>query len=289
MATVATLADDRSYAIPLADEYVREARSCYTNGVYGSSVLSGRKYSNKALVAARGVREPWTPPSVRWYNVEGVRNVRDCGGWNGLREGVVIRGGELDSAAVAGRRDANNPDSKKRNYGDVTEVGRRTMREKLGVKTDLDLRGVGKKIGRSAIGDDVKHVVAPVGAYMKLFDRPEPVAGCLRTFARPENYPVYIHCAGGADRTGCILFLLEGLCGVGEADLSIDYELTSFGIERRHRTDGTYKFASFVGKVKAYPGDSLKDKIESFAVSELGLSKEEIASIRAILTKKGAR
>ena len=274
-----------SYSIPLADEYVREARAAYGGAggdAYDSSVLSGKKYANDKLAAARLAREPWSPPSVRWCAVDGVRNVRDCGGWNGLKPGMVFRGGEMDSAKVAGVADAKNPNRKKRDYGNVTDQGRKAFRE-IGIKTDLDLRGVGKRLGRSAIGEGVNYVVAPIGAYLKLFDGLEPVAECMRVFARPENYPVYVHCAGGADRTGSLLFLLEGLCGVAEADLAIDYELTSFGLERRHRTDGSYKFASFVRKIKEYPGATLKDKVEAFVRRDLGLSETEVESIRRSL------
>ena len=48
----------------------------------------------------------------------------------------------------------------------------------------------------------------------------------------------YIHCWAGADRTGTICWMLEGLLGVSSKDCSIDYELTSFsGREARLRTD----------------------------------------------------
>ena len=40
---------------------------------------------------------------------------------------------------------------------------------------------------------------------------------------------MYFHCAGGADRTGTLAFLIEALVGVSENDLSKDYELTTFG------------------------------------------------------------
>ena len=44
-----------------------------------------------------------------------------------------------------------------------------------------------------------------------------------------EGRSVFFHCAGGADRTGSLAFLIEALLGVSESDLSKDYELTTFG------------------------------------------------------------
>lgn len=43
-----------------------------------------------------------------------------------------------------------------------------------------------------------------------------------------EGKPVYYHCSGGADRTGLMSAMFEGLCGVSENDICKDYELTSF-------------------------------------------------------------
>ena len=57
------------------------------------------------------------------------------------------------------------------------------------------------------------------------------VIGCLE-----KGKVVYFHCAGGADRTGTLAFLIEALLGVSESDLSKDYELTTFdGSNKRLR------------------------------------------------------
>lgn len=40
------------------------------------------------------------------------------------------------------------------------------------------------------------------------------VAKALRIFARPENYPILVHCIHGKDRTGLIVMLLLLLCDV---------------------------------------------------------------------------
>ncbi|MBR5388667.1 MAG: tyrosine-protein phosphatase, partial [Clostridia bacterium] len=42
-----------------------------------------------------------------------------------------------------------------------------------------------------------------------------------------KNYPIYVHCNAGADRTGTVAFLINGLLGVSFEDLTRDFELTS--------------------------------------------------------------
>ena len=168
---------------------------------------------------------------------------------------------------------------------DLTDEGLRVFREEMRIRTDLDLRNPKY---HTVLGADVNHVVRPVGSYHRMLASPKgrhTVAETLRVFADEKNYPVYVHCAGGADRTGSIIFLLEGICGVSEADLSIEYELTSFGGlgGYRQRFDHSYHFASLVALMKERPGATLSEQIRSYVKTELGLTDDEIATIRRML------
>lgn len=49
---------------------------------------------------------------------------------------------------------------------------------------------------------------------MYLLQSKSSVAKALRIFAKPENYPVLVHCIHGKDRTGLIIMLLLLLCDV---------------------------------------------------------------------------
>jgi len=49
-----------------------------------------------------------------------------------------------------------------------------------------------------------------------------------------EGKAVCFHCAGGADRTGSLAFLIEALLGVSESDMSKDYELAYNWATTRH-------------------------------------------------------
>ena len=228
----------------------------------------------------KGTPDAKAPGLVRWYDVEGARNVRDIGGWTGLRAGRVFRGTELNS----------KPNHKQ--Y-ELTECGRAVMRGEMGIVSDLDLRGEIAEYGedaktKSPIGEGSQLLSRPVSSYVETCTSPRSAkafANALRVFADEKNFPVYVHCAGGADRTGTVCFLLEALCGVSLEDAEIEYELTSFspvGMRRRNSETGL-PFALMVRLISTFPGETFADKVAYWAENVAGLTKDEIARIRANL------
>ena len=257
-------------------QFVEAARKAYATPEYTG-------YTNTIVHlfaghAADTLDRPRQGDLVRWIHVPGARNVRDIGGWTGLREGRVYRGTELNAVG----------DHKLK----IGAAGRKIMVKELGIKTDLDFRVIDAKsrgdcVTNSALGADVRLVDAPIGNYLHMFSQTNEYAAVLRVFVDERNYPIYMHCWGGADRTGTVAFILEGLCGASEADLAIDYELTSFsmfGLRTRVGT-GKYPFAKMVERIKAYPGATLQAKFEAYAKGALGLADGEIAAIRRNLCK----
>ncbi len=215
---------------------------------------------------------------VRWIYVPGARNVRDIGGWTGLREGRVYRGTELN--------EVGNHKLK------IGAAGKKILLKDLGIRTDLDFRALDEKsrgacVTQSALGQDVQLVDAVIRPYMRMYDQTNEYAAVMRLFADEKNYPVYMHCWGGADRTGTVAFILEGLCGASEADLAIDYELTSFAIFglRTRVNRGSATFADIMARMKTYPGATLAEKFAAYARDTLGLTDAEIAAIRKNLRR----
>lgn len=90
----------------------------------------------------------------------------------------------------------------------------------------------------------------------------------------------YFHCYIGADRTGYIAMLIEGLLGVSEKDCSIDYELTSFSeaAEQRYRTGEPkdYYFRKGIDFLRAQMGDTFQDKVENYLVNTVKISQADI-------------
>ena len=213
--------------------------------------------------------------------VPGLRNVRDIGGWTGLRTGRVWRGSALVWTGTVSAVER--------------EAAGAAIRDVLKLRTDLDLRGKEERL-RDKNGSPrvnlqefgVELVSVPLGGYLGAFGGgTNAYRKALRVFADPANYPVYVHCAGGADRTGTVIFILEALCGVSERDLAIDYELTSFakvfGMRRRNDA-GQLCYKRMIDRFRAdYPGKTINEKVEAYVRKTLGLTESEIAAIRANL------
>ncbi len=221
----------------------------------------------------------YTSDTPRFLTVTGgARNVRDAGGWNGIKSGMIFRGSEINFIEGHG-------------YG-IDDNGINLLKNELGVKTDLDLRGTGHGgLTESPLGSDVTWKLFPLSSYMTAYttDQQPYFRDIMKLMSQKENYPFYVHCKVGCDRTGTLIFLTQALCGVTEEDLNIDYELSSFKHSfNRPRYDSTnMKFASVVKKLKEYNGETLKDKAEDYAVNFLGVTKAEVSNIRSILTGNG--
>ncbi len=183
--------------------------------------------------------------TARFLYVPGLDNVRDLGGWGTesgkrVKYGMIYRGTQLNGY---------------QNGTLLKEAGKEVF-ALLGIRSEIDFRTPGVDDGgqnESAIGDAVQYLKAPFYAYTCIFpefeqrapfDRdfdertPQAIRSVFEFLAEESNYPVYIHCNAGADRTGTIAFLINGLLGVSYKDLTTDFELTSFsGIGRRWRGD----------------------------------------------------
>lgn len=273
--------DARGGETAASEAFLKAARDAYGTPAYAS-------YTNtlvKNFLPAKTVRAdvPVEGGSILWKEVEGMRNVRDLGGWTGLATERVFRGSEPD--CLPPEKALKKPKGKYHDLN-VTPKGLQTIRGDLKIKTDLDLRAASEcpHPETSAFGGNVNLVRIPLSAYEKAFTQTNEYARALRVFADPANYPVYFHCWGGADRTGTIALLLEGLCGVSETDCAIDYELTSFaavfGTRTRVEGHSFFKIASVIKKLKTYPGATFADQIESYMKTTLGLSSDEIDRIR---------
>ena len=146
-----------------------------------------------------------------------VGNMRDLGGWEA--EGGHIAYGKLYRGSALER---------------ISESGKKIFLEDLGISVDLDLRGYKEsEYHLGAVIDGIDYLKLPLeknlgrgtGRTEELYQQAlRAIIGWLG-----EGRSVYFHCAGGADRTGSLAFLIEALLGVSESDLSKDYELTTFG------------------------------------------------------------
>ena len=147
------------------------------------------------------------------------------------------------------------------------------MLEVLGIKTDIDLRA-NTVTSMDALGSRVEHKYYDMVMYDGIFTDAgkDKIRMVFADLANPENYPIYLHCTYGCDRTGTVCYLLEALLGVSRGDCLRDYGLSNLNIAN---------IQAIENGLKAYAGDTLKEQVESYLLS-CGISEYQINSIRNI-------
>ncbi|MBR5394674.1 MAG: leucine-rich repeat protein [Bacteroidaceae bacterium] len=211
-----------------------------------------------------------TSGQLRQIYAEGTGNMRDLGGWatasgKPIKYGLIYRGAEWNGEYQ------------------LTPEGIAALRA-IGLKAELDLRidWESAYITQSPLGEDVIYKRITNEDYYEsgMQNRKDLYLQDLQfVFDCVKNdKPVYFHCHIGADRTGTLAVILEGLLGVGLSDLYKDYELTTFSYYETHRykenIDGILEY------INSLDGETLTDKFYTYCHTELGLSAKEIADFR---------
>ena len=280
-----------------------------TTADLGGALIPGKKYyikisgkNKSSRVQSFNVKNA----PVRPINAQGADNIRDLGGWqtsNGVVSyGKIFRGGRIN--------DGNAPT--------LTESGLYVMNERLGIKSEIDLRGTddGGQT-KSILGDEVKYLKAGFTGYSYIIPEFENYGAYKRSYAQgsteaiksifsfladEKNYPVYFHCNAGADRTATLALLIEAAVGVDEKDIVRDFELTSFSeygaryrgkIENGKFVNGVMQdnednfvaLGLFIDDLKKYygGGGTLNDAAKNYLLSACGVTEKEMQSLRSIL------
>ena len=216
--------------------------------------------------------------ALRWIRTSAratAWNVRDLGGWacdgGTVKYGLLIRGGKLSAA------------------------DRAVLVGELGVQHEIDLRGKegrdpsdGDVVTESPLGGDVWFTIADKAAWYTL----TPVA-TWQTYLRcvidavTHREPVYFHCTSGADRTGTLACVLEGLLGMSQSDIDKDYELTCFysgtGTDANARRRNESDWKGLLNAINAVSGKTFRDKCVRFAVGTCGMTMADINAFRAAM------
>ena len=207
-------------------------------------------------------------PVPHWVGGKGVNNFRDIGGWRGL-DGKRVRFGRIFRSAHLA------------NIKDSADFLRRCP-----IKTDVDLRKTNEVAslgGKSPLGETVCFCNRPMPAYSG-FDSAKTrarFADVFRVFLCETNYPVVVHCAKGADRTGCVVCILNGLLGVPEDRLVLDWELTAF-FNPNPKFSHAERIDKFLAGIREEQGDTLADKFAAY-VKGCGFTDADIAHFRALM------
>lgn len=215
-----------------------------------------------------------TEGMVRMIKADTGYNMRDIGGWKTrtgqrIRYGMIYRGAEWDVEYVLSPADS-------------------AIIHDIGIRAELDLRGNSESeyATVSRIGyDDVEYTRIPTGSYYiegikahnSAFTKQlQYVFKCVR-----ENRPVYFHCHIGADRTGTLGWLLEGLLGVSESDIYKEYELTTFSGLATSRYKNNIE--DMFDYVKTFEGATLDEQFFNYCTQALKVDPMEIMEFKSIM------
>ena len=111
----------------------------------------------------------------------------------------------------------------------------------------------------------------------------EEVKAEAKKFAKAgANYPIYLHCAAGVDRTGEIVFLLDMILGVDEERALLDYEASSLSYYPRPRTIGYFRKWLDTIREMSPEGTPRAQQIVNY-LKKIGVTEQDIAAIRSIM------
>jgi len=263
-----------SYKIELADNhsfvnaevsYLESASGTYEfEHMYANTTYYYRVtvYTRSGIDSVTGQFK--TSDTPRILSIDGLSNVRDIGNWRTdggkrIRQGLLIRGTEMDAAVESSYH--------------LTNEGLSDMLNVYGIKTDMDLRAQ-TATSKDALGARVEHIYYDMVMYDGIFttEGKEKIRRVFSDLSDPDNYPIYLHCTYGCDRTGTVCYLLEALLGVSRGDCLRDYGLSNLPLSN---------IISVENGLKGYEGDTLKEQTEAYLLS-CGVSEFQIESIRNI-------
>lgn len=226
----------------------------------------------------------------RFLSIDNICNVRDLGGIPTL-DGRTIsychlyRGGEMNGY----NQDYDDKYCRVSAYG-ITEL------RQCGIAADLDLRTADEAVNitESPLGKDIDYVRFE-SANTYYYDKFWTSDVYIKAFQWMINElrrgkPVLFHCIYGADRTGTLAFLIEALLGVGENQIAMDYELTSFsyGLNAPPRRRGpknelsVYRYRQMLEGVltsSKFKGKDLQERVRNFLLNGYPGAKAPVTTI----------
>ena len=217
---------------------------------------------------------------VRMLYAPSVYNLRDLGGWTvqdgkTIRYGLIYRGGEVNGY-----------------HAPVFDDLKTLMA--LGIGAEIDLRwrddydqdretnksGYGFVKGDTYYFAGANDYTAANLSEAATLNRFKEEFYFLMKHIR-QGRGVHFHCVFGADRTGLLAVLLEGLLGMDLNSLYHDYEFTSFAAPAGNRNKSAIQ--ERIAVVQKESGATLRDKFENFWIGKIGITKADVDEFRSIM------
>lgn len=225
-------------------------------------------------VVQRGHLRPTGALRMIYSDTLGLQNIRDLGGWScdggTIKYNMLIRG----SAVI-----------------DAADVDRNTWVKLLGIEHDVFLKAYAES---QFIDRDIYRTQSPLGSHISLYQKDLSVEGSedKQNFQQAKDEmngiinrifdnaiageTTYFHCLAGADRTGMVAVIIEGVLGVSRSDIDKDYELTSFSTLRERNSD---MYLADINILRQYPGSSFRDECVQYLL-DCGITLDKINAFR---------
>ena len=209
----------------------------------------------------------------RVMTVGGVSNVRDLGGYETAfgkttLQGLAFRGAQLDIKGTSR----------------LTAQGAKLLGTDIALGLEIDLRTASETGGLTkSVVPSAKYLNSRIGSYAAAFSssQKELFRQIFASYADKNNYPIYVHCVYGADRTGTVCYILNALLGVDEKNLIQDYEFTTFSDAGLRSAATNAEMKAFLSSFNALSGSTPAEKAENYLLS-IGVTSDEISTIRGI-------
>lgn len=242
-----------------------ELRNLYPGRTYRYTVTDGDSTVSRGQFTTEG--------TLRMIKASTGSNMRDMGGWKTyggrqLNYGLLYRGGEMNAKHV------------------MSDADRAELR-RVGIAAELDLRHDGEvrdiDMSVSPLGEDVHFLFINQTVYNE--DALQETRWYRDSFrfilsSLREGFPLYYHCIWGADRTGAMALVLEGLCGVTLDQMYKDYELTSFSIAGMRKKNG---IDSKLDYIRSFDGATLQECFMNYWHDAVGISTEDLYDFIGIM------
>ena len=244
-----------------------------------NNLLRNTKYYVRITATANGITRQAESSfktadiGPRVMTVGGITNVRDLGGYETsfgktTLQGLAFRGAQLDIKGTSR----------------LTAQGAELLGTDIALGLEIDLRTASETGGLTkSIVTSAKYLNSRIGSYTAAFssNQKELFRQIFASYADVNNYPIYVHCVYGADRTGTVCYILNALLGVDEKTLIQDYEFTTFSDAGLRSAATNAEMKAFLSSFCALSGDTPAEKAENYLLS-IGVTSEEISTIRGI-------